>query len=202
MEMKRILVSVFALVAASAVFAGPVESTGKEVQQKATYQPVSEWYRDREWDVDLFGTYAYTSVTYSHDRYLGVDHAWGGGAAATYFFTRYVGLGVEGYVLDANQAVAQLAGELMLRYPIPGSRFAPYAYAAGGALFNGSRTVNSVSNGVFTDHGKTEADGLFGGGLEIRLTPHIGITGDWGWNVVEGPHNDFGMVRTGLRFAF
>jgi hypothetical protein len=201
-KMKKVLVSLLALVTAPAVFAGPVQSTGKEVQQNTAYQPASEWYRDREWDIDLFGTYAYTSVTYRHDRYLGVDHAYGGGLAATYFFNRYIGLGVEGYALDANNAVGHLAGELMLRYPIPGSRFAPYVYAAGGALFNGSRTANAISEGDFSDHGKTEADGLFGGGLEVRLTPHIGITGDWGWNVVEGPHNDFGMVRTGVRFAF
>ena len=42
----------------------------------------------------------------------------------------------------------------------------------------------------------------FGGGLEYRITRHIGITGDFSWNVVDGPHNNFGMVRSGLNFAF
>jgi hypothetical protein len=44
--------------------------------------------------------------------------------------------------------------------------------------------------------------GQFGGGLEVRITPHIGVTGDFSWNVVDGPHNNFGMVRSGLNFAF
>jgi len=36
----------------------------------------------------------------------------------------------------------------------------------------------------------------------IRITPHIGWTNDFSWNVINGPRNDFGMVRTGLTFAF
>ena len=40
------------------------------------------------------------------------------------------------------------------------------------------------------------------GGLEVRVTPHIGIIGDFSWNVLDGPHNNFGMARTGLTFAF
>ena len=44
--------------------------------------------------------------------------------------------------------------------------------------------------------------GEFGGGFEVRITPHIGIMNDFSWNVVNGGHNNYGIVRTGLSFAF
>ena len=34
------------------------------------------------------------------------------------------------------------------------------------------------------------------------LTPHIGIINDFSWNVVNGSHNNFEMVRSGIDFAF
>jgi hypothetical protein len=49
---------------------------------------------------------------------------------------------------------------------------------------------------------KRNQSGQFGGGIEIRLTPHIGFMNDFSWNVVDGPDNNFGMVRSGLTFAF
>jgi hypothetical protein len=49
---------------------------------------------------------------------------------------------------------------------------------------------------------ETRAIGQFGGGIEVRITPHIGWINDFSWNVVDGPDNNFGMVRSGLNFAF
>jgi hypothetical protein len=49
---------------------------------------------------------------------------------------------------------------------------------------------------------RTKAVGQFGGGLEVRLTPHIGIINDFTWNVIDGRDNNFGMARTGINFAF
>jgi hypothetical protein len=49
---------------------------------------------------------------------------------------------------------------------------------------------------------ETRAIGQFGGGIEVRITPHIGWINDFSWNVVDGPNNNFGMVRTGVNFAF
>ncbi len=37
------------------------------------------------------------------DKYLGGDHAWGGGIDLKYFFRRYFGIGVEGFVLNARR---------------------------------------------------------------------------------------------------
>ena len=76
-------------------------------------------------------------------------------------------------------------------------------YAGGGVLFNGSLIEDLVDRpGFFRRSGETEGMGQFGAGIEIRLTPNIGIINDFNWNLVGGDHNDFGIVRSGLRFAF
>ena len=96
----------------------------KEVAAEST--PCPEWYGDTEWNVSLWGTYAFAgndghaeignsfnfnrqfatfnlSEFFSSDRYLETDHAWGGGIDFKYFFYRYFGVGVEGYLLDAKR---------------------------------------------------------------------------------------------------
>src|SRR5437763_6208846 len=68
-----------------------------------------EWYGDDEWNVNLWGTYAFTGTEHNpninipdliqsttegqtvlgtFDKYLGGDHAWGGGGDIKYFFHR------------------------------------------------------------------------------------------------------------------
>jgi hypothetical protein len=49
---------------------------------------------------------------------------------------------------------------------------------------------------------ESRAIGQVGGGMEVRMTPHIGWVSDFSWNFVDGPNNNFGMVRTGVNFAF
>jgi hypothetical protein len=205
--MKKFIVSLFAvtsIVAGSQP--GPVEATGKEVQQQTTYQTAQEWYRAGEWNLDLFGAYAFTARPYRSDRYLGADHAWGGGIDANYMFSRYLGLGVEGYALGADDVIGQTSGNLIFRYPIPSTRFAPYGYAGGGVIFNGSRVDDLVDRGrsIGSIRRNSDAEGMgqFGVGIEVRVTPHIGLINDFSWNVVNGERNDFGTVRSGLRFAF
>jgi opacity protein-like surface antigen len=205
--MKKLIVSLlaFGLIAHSQTQAGPVESS-QQVQQQTAYGPTQEWYQDREWNFDLFGTYAFTSVPYRTDRYLGVDHAFGGGIDVNYMFTRYLGVGVEGYGLAADNAVGEASGNLIFRYPIPGTRFAPYLFGGGGVLFNGNRFDRFVSQGnSFSSverHSDTEGVGQVGAGFEVRMTPNFGIINDFTWNIVNGPRNDFGMARAGIRFSF
>jgi hypothetical protein len=108
-------------------------------------------------------------------------------------------------------------GTLTLRYPIPCTRFSPYVFAGGGGIFGGGEETEFtaenacpqcespiVQTRVRTHPGgsQTKAIGQFGGGIEVRLTPHIGWINDFSWNVVDGPNNNFGMVRTGVNFAF
>ena len=228
---------------------------GKEMKQVAA-PACPEWYGDREWNVNLWGTYAFTNTEFApnpslvdivqstsegnpvlgtYDRYIGGDHAWGGGGDIKYFFCRYVGLGVEGFALEAHKpgfdifedptipvftrerinhdhTIGSVLGTLTLRYPIPCTRLAPYAWAGVGAIFGGGERDVLHTQGppdafevhAQTDHfgSETEVLGQFGAGLEFRIARHVGLTNDLSFGVINGPQNNFGMFRSGLNFAF
>ena len=247
--------ALFAILTTGA-FAG--DYTGKDLKQTAP-SPCPEWYADNEWNVNIWGTYLFTNTDYSrnfdlvdvlqstvegagvlgeYDRYVGDDHAWGGGGDIKYFFYRYFGVGLEGYVVNArkgafdifesqrlgvfeserithHRAIGAFLGTFTLRYPVPCTRFAPYAWAGVGAIFGGGERdslhaesfVNPpdafVSDAHTVHYGSyTTAVGQFGAGLETRITPKIGWTNDVSFSVIEGPRNNFGQVRTGINFAF
>jgi hypothetical protein len=227
----------------------------KEMKQVAP-PPCPEWYGDNELNVNLWGTYAFTNTEYNpnlwlidvvqstseghpvlgtYDRYIGGDHAWGGGGDIKYFFHRYFGVGVEGFALDASKngfdifedptipiftrkrinhdhTIGAVLGTLTLRYPIRCTRFAPYAWAGVGAIFGGGERDVLRTQGppdafavhAGTDHfgGETKVLGQFGAGLEFRIARHVGLTEDLSFGVIDGPKNNFGMIRSGLNFAF
>jgi hypothetical protein len=223
--MRKITLSLVGFAAvASAALAGTETYSGKEMRQTAV-APEECWYADHEINVSLWGTYIFTDTNWERDRYLQADHVWGGGGDVKYFMFRYFGLGVEGWAGEAerthfdvtpaggvfehqqDRTVGSVLGTFTIRYPIGCSRFAPYAWAGGGGIFGGGERDSAVTVGgtrfVF-DHGDGEslAVGQFGGGFEVRITRHIGLMNDFSWNVVDGPHNNFGMVRSGLTFSF
>lgn len=253
--MKQLALLFFCLLS-SAAFAGPV-SSGKEMknitEKEVAPCPCDEWYANNEWNVSIWGAYAFTAENWENDRYLNADHAWGGGVDVKYFFLRYFGIGIEGFVLDAkrrtidengviaipppgthaisipgftsktgeeNRAIGAALGTFTFRYPLPCpcnapwvARFAPYFWVGGGAIFNGGEHdkvhVTEFNDGFDdfafrTTHTGTEtkAIGQFGGGIEYRFTHRIGWMNDFSWNVIDGSHNNFGMVRSGLTFAF
>ena len=226
--MKKFVIVMCAMTVLAGFAFGGTEtySSGREMKQTAAVQqaPCPEWYRDTEWNVNLWGTYALTGNSWRNDTYLGVDHAWGGGIDAKYFFHRYFGVGLEGYAVSLNQnhgvffdvngnrsesgAAGAALGTFTFRYPIPCTRFAPYVFAGGGAIFGGGGREELIfaSDGDVIgarDHGsETKAVGQFGGGFEVRFTPTIGLMNDFSWNVVAGPQNNFGMVRSGITIAF
>jgi hypothetical protein len=160
----------------------------------------------------------------SNDRFLNKDNTWGGGLDVKYFFSKYWGLGLEGFVLHTrfDSGGAELA-TFTFRYPIGCSRFAPYVFVgAGGAeggthevqFFNETQaTVNREEQEFFSREAvdNKKADGIvqFGGGLEIRLLRPsekcklgIGLITDFTWNVITGPDNNFGMARAGVNFSY
>jgi hypothetical protein len=194
---KALLIFAAATALVSPALAGE-ETESKEMKEPTLRQAFCDWYAHREWNASVWGTYAFTGNDWPDDRYLGVDHAWGGGADIKFFFARYFGIGAEGYLLDAHDTVGAALGTLTFRYPIPCSRLAPYVYAGGGAIFGDEDEPDFFR----PFHDDSKAIGQFGGGLEIRLTPHLGIIHDFNWNVIDGHDNNFGMVRTGISFAF
>src|SRR5207247_9856493 len=138
----------------------------------------------------------------TYDRYIGGDHARGGGGDLRYFVCCYAGLGVEGFALDASKPgfdifedqavpifvhrrinhdhiIGAVLGTLTLRYPIPCTRLAPYAWAGAGAIFGGGERDILHTQGppdafavhADTDHFGSEAEvvGHFGDGLDVRF---------------------------------
>ena len=103
------------------------------------------------------------------DHYVGDDHAWGGGADIKYFFHRYFGIGIEGFALNArrggfdlesdgdtvfihdrftdHRAIGEVLRTFTLRYPVPCTRFAPYVWAGGGAIFGGGEQDKIIFDG-------------------------------------------------------
>jgi hypothetical protein len=169
--MKKLTLSLCAVAAlVSAAYAGPatVRSSGKEMQQAAA--PATSCFGDREWNFDLWGSYALTGNEYRDDRYLQADHAFGGGLGVNYFFTRYLGVGLQGSALEAHEdAFGAINGNFIFRYPIPNSCWAPYVFTGGGVLFNGSNVADRVAAARFAAARKSsdsELVGDFGGGIE------------------------------------
>lgn len=221
--MKKLTLTLCAVTAlVSAAYAGPAQYSGKEMKQ-AVETPCPSWYADQEFNISLSGVYAPTVNKHNEDTYLGDDHSWGGAIDAKYFFRRYFGLGIQGFAVDTQNShhndgfrrdsdglVGGALGTFTFRYPIPCSRFAPYAWIGGGAIFGGGsngrvRDFDVDNTGDLLDNGNSGDARLmaqYGGGFEVRFTPHIGLLNDISYNQVEGGQNDFLQVRTGLNFAF
>jgi hypothetical protein len=239
-----------------AAYARSGKDSGKEMKQIAYVPPCPQWYGDREWNMNLWGAYAFTNTEFApnpslvdivqstseggpvlgtYDRYIGGDHAWGGGADLKYFFCRYAAVGVEGFALDAHKpgfdifedqavpifthrrinhdhTIGSVLGTFTLRYPISCTRLAPYAWAGVGAIFGGGERDTLHTQGppdafavnAQTQHfgSETKVLGQFGAGLEFRFARHVGWTNDLSFGIIDGPRNNFGMIRSGLNFAF
>jgi hypothetical protein len=127
-------------------------------------------------------------------------------------------------------AAGVLTGDFMLRLPLddfwPGVHLAPYFFAGFGGILLGGDNGNqhsvsetfTVTNsaGVSRDvtftgrrvsairqnFGTDRVLGHFGGGLEYRFTPHIGLFGEAGYDLVNGASNNFIQANFGLRYAF
>src|SRR5882757_5655176 len=188
--------------------------TGKEMKQVAP-APCPQWYADNEWNVSLWGTYAATGTEFAPNPSLAdIVQSTTEGHTVYGTFDKYLAGGPSAGIKERTsdeRAVGEVLGTFTLRYPIQCSRFSPYVWAGGGVIFGGGERDEIVLDGFAPEgplfhtvhHGtSTEAVGQFGGGLEFRLTPHVGWMNDFSWNVINGPQNNFGMVRSGLTFAF
>jgi hypothetical protein len=149
----------------------------------------------------------------SNDRFMGRDNVWGGGVDVKYFISKYWGIGAEGFILDTKHNIGGAGlGTFTFRYPIGCSRFAPYAFGGVGALGGGSHSIrifyepkeqeSTEFQTRWINNSHVEAIGQAGAGVEVRITHHIGMMGDFAWNFVSGSHNDFGMARFGVTLSY
>ncbi len=179
--MKKLTVALIAVaVSATGAFAGTPAKTFKE-----TVAPAPECkFRDQELQIDAYAAGAFYSVG---------RPGWGGGLGVNYFFTKYIGIGVEQNILGREKvggsgSYAEWAtiGNLFLRYPFCFG-LAPYGMVGGGGAYG---------------TGKGYGFGHVGGGLEYRVTDNIGLFTDGRYVYsAEDPKNAF-LGRAGLRFAF
>jgi hypothetical protein len=147
-----------------------------------------ELYPANQLSVDAFGTISEGEYTINHISGDNVKNgARGGvGAGVTYFITKYIGIGADGYSENTSGPfIDNLSGNLYLRVPLGQSGFAPYVYGGGGYQFDSLKA------------GFAQA----GAGIEFRFTPHIGLFTDARY-VVPDKSKFFGVGRAGLRFAF
>jgi len=140
----------------------------------------------------------------SNNQLFARDDTWGGGADVKYFFSRYLGVGLEGVGLAAKTNFAG-GGLVTLTGRYPFGRFAPYVtggigFIDGGATLykffnekhNPPNSTGTVTNEqefwtvdpVANNH--VRALGQIGAGLEFRVTCHIGLMADFTWNFVFG----------------
>jgi len=176
--MKKLTLALLTVaVSVTGAFAGTSAKTFKQ-----TVAPTPECkFRDQELQVDAFAAGAF----YNQGR-----PGWGGGLGVNYFFTKFIGLGVEQDVLGHQGAPGEwiTAGNLFLRYPICSLNLAPYALVGGGAAYGSGRRGHGF--------------GDVGGGLEYRVTDNVGLFSDARW-VYSSEEPKSGLLgRAGLRFAF
>jgi len=176
--MKKIALSFIAsLAVASGALAGhAVVQESKEYKGPA---PIP-CFRDNEFQLDIFGSYTWIESP--------SDDGPGGGIGLNYFFTRHIGIGVDGNLFDGgHNGLWHLSGSLIVRFPIENDIcLAPYILGGAGAALD-----NEAEN---TWHA--------GGGLEWRAVPEkLGVFAE-GRYIWADDHGDAAQVRLGVRFVF
>jgi hypothetical protein len=202
--MKKLIpfVVVAIVVQGITAFAGPPEEPGKK--EVVPPPPPTSFFRANELDLGAFATYATRFGSQSDTRGIG-NHAWGGGVDAAYFPLLYAGFRVQGGFINitpGDRMAGIIKGDAIFRYPLdlvwPNFHLAPYGIGGVGGLIGGYDGLSNTGG----QHIRSQVLGDFGGGLEYRFTPHIGVFGETTWNVVNGPRNNFLEVNWGVRLAF
>ncbi|MES2309980.1 MAG: outer membrane beta-barrel protein [Verrucomicrobiota bacterium] len=156
-------------------------SDAKDLKKPMIEQDLPYLFKANEWSVDVFGTRAFTekSGLYRDD--------FGGGLGVNYFFSRYFGVGFDGYAWDGskNDTVGAVSGNLIVRFPIEHCHLAPYLFAGPGGHFGP----------------QTELSAQGGGGVEYRFSDKMGVFADARYVAVDN-QNNYVLPRVGLRFNF
>ena len=178
--MKQLATVMFASLASVAFAGQPVyQATGKEIKNPIPPEPC---FAETELQLDVYGAFVGPDGGVHHD-------GWGGGLGVNYYFSRHIGVGVDGTVTDnEGPELWQVHAHLLARFPIDTGSFcfAPYLKVGGGYQLD---SQNDWSYGV-------------GGGIEFRLTPRFGIFGEGGYYWTESDSNNYAQAKAGIRFIF
>lgn len=145
-------------------------------------------YRANEMSVDMFGTASLGKYSIEHISNNRIHHntRLGAGLGLSYFITRNLGVGVEGYSENTTGPfIDSASANLTLRLPLGGSGVAPYVFGGGGQQFDLAKLYF----------------GQAGVGVEYRFTPRFGMFVD-ARGVVPNETKYYGVGRLGVRFAF
>jgi hypothetical protein len=145
-------------------------------------------YRAQEVDVDIFASGSVGQSTLEHLSGSRIVHdgRLGAGVGVSYFFTRNIGAGVDAYTENAGHSFVDSASvNLIARFPLGHSGFAPYLLGGGGHQFDPESLWFAQA----------------GAGMEFRFTHAVGIFIDGRYVFTDGTPN-YGLFRGGLRLAF
>lgn len=145
-------------------------------------------YRESELNLDLFGSLSLNEEAIDdisgdrveHDGRLGL------GAGLNYFITRNFGVGVDALTENTGHSFVDIASaNLIVRFPIGESGFAPYVFGGGVRQFDSVR----------------QWGGDAGGGVEFRFDHQWSLFADARY-VFADKTDDFGIGRAGVRISF
>jgi hypothetical protein len=145
-------------------------------------------YRAPELSFDGFASASWHQQSFDHLTGESIHHynRLGAGAGVNFFFLRMVGVGGDFYTEDTRHSfVDKASGNLIVRFPVGESCFAPYIFGGGGYAWDWVK-------GEFADGGA---------GFEFRFFRNIGIFID-GRYVFAHRIDDYAVARAGLRIAF
>ena len=185
--MKKTL-SLLAIVLATAA----TSFAGQAVSKKVVVPAETCRFHSNEWQIDS------STVGLLGNSGGQSKEGLGGNLGVNYFFSKFVGIGVDNSVgserntgqsgFDGLQAFDSLQANLLLRYPICAWNLAPYAMLGGGATWGPT----------------SQGDGNVGGGLEYRFMSNLGLFADcrWLYGGNTGNHLSQAMPRIGFRLSF
>lgn len=199
--MKKLAFTLLAVAAfVSTSFAGQVVyAPSKEYKQPEQIVEVG-CFLDQELQIDIYGAYVDGNGHYHAGPIR--DHGWGGGIGINYFFSRNIGIGVDGTWIAAKENAAvstsddrtvfhNVTGSLIFRFPVDELCLAPYLFVGGGFHVDGEQWASAHA----------------GLGLEYRIVPNkVGIFTDarytyFGDRYGNGDQGNV-MVKAGVRFVF
>ena len=204
-------VSIFGEAAEGGVDSQPEKNVVQTTQTTTTSYTVPRIIRNALVSEDpTRTTTTYGHHVYTHDR---IEHsAGGGGVSFGYFFTRYMGVSLEGDFLGGDPYDTVLTANVIFRYPFEfGATTAPSGYSKDGKSTVESKTVATgptwgiapyiVLGGGPQWDGRCEGVGAVGAGVEFRFKQHYGIFVEGRW-IAHDSRQNYAAETAGFTFSF
>jgi len=162
-------------------------TTDQPRQEKSDSDDRADIYHACEFSFDGSAVGVLHSYDFNNGGLNRHNYKFGGDAGASFFFTKYIGIGGDAYTVTGDNPtfVDTLTGNLIFRVPIGDTGLAPYIFGGAGYKFE-------------------DIDGIVGGGgvgLEFRPVKHFGFFIDARYLAsVKTP--DYGFARAGVRISF